>query len=152
MSYLDLRTDEDREVNLINDIENKVRELRNSKSSRVKERWSMIGQYTKPRDSIKRKSVNAPLSDYTAKLRPNDSIQVGPSEYLNINPHFLVSIIKPLIIEHVNGYLMEFKTSIMHSIKADIVKHIEIGMAEFDYERQKELNQVRGCVVVYWFN
>lgn len=148
-SYIDLGDDDEKEQHLIKDIEATVKRLKQSKSSHIKDRWSLLGKSINPGLRPQRsKPLNKPLNDYSSPLRPNHVAHVAPSETVDINPQFIVGLIKPLIMDYVKAWLKDFRSTIMIEIREEIGRHIEIGMAEFDFERQKELKKMQANLVL----
>lgn len=152
---------EDMDLELIRDIEEKVRCLRESKSQRVRERWSLGDAKTasKPvyNDTTRLRHVHRPsttnnsvaTNKITQLLRKNDLAHVGPEEDINLNPQHLVSIIRPMIMEYVKSYLKEFKNNWFLEIKHEMKKMIKHNHVEVEHQRISDLEELRASIVDY---
>lgn len=146
---VDVRGEERREVQLVRDIEEKIKGLREAKGRGGSNRLSFHEQRDKLGGILRPRGLaNQSQPNVMEVLRENDIVRVSPLETININPQFIVSVIQPLIMQQVKSYLKRFKETLLDEIKEELTRKLELGIAEYDYDRRNELRGIQNDLVI----
>jgi len=142
MSLLEDRIEQEKEVLIIQDIENKIRSLRESKSQKLKERLSISDR--KPRNlfsSFINRPVNKPLKEL-------NNHKESESSRLDFTPTAaLLDLVKPLVMEYVKTYLREFKTALLSEVRSEVKRLVLISGADIQFKCQQEVQKLKYQIV-----